>query len=243
MQPQCARLDTAHARASPRRTGPDNFNIVLNGGPACLCCGPTAIHPDCIRQRAPYNPMFNATGFLGAIERVVGSEMDGVQTVSFNTWVGGGLPPHMVGRVDPAAVTELVSMLSTVEQSQQNCLVQCFTCSCAANERNLEQGIVAVGNAWCATLRLQCSNALCLPLPAVDSRTHCLLYNTSAARLGSSSMQLMTYTYQVRESLPVLESCCSVLTLSPCSTGCRSSGRRTATRRGTGRRRACSMCR
>jgi hypothetical protein len=92
--------------------------------------------------------------------------MDGTQTVSFNNWVGsGGVPPHMVGRVDPAAVTELVSMLSTVEESQQGCLTQCFTCSCAANAKNLQDGIVAVGNAC-------------------------------AARLGSTSMQLMTYNYE-----------------------------------------------
>ena len=165
----CAHAPNARllTRTTTRFTGPDNFNIVLNGSPACCCCGPTPIHADLITQRAPSHLLGTpASGLLGAIERAIEGQMDGTQTVSFNNWVGtGAVPPHMVGRVDPAAVTELVSMLSVVEQSQQSCLTQCFTCSCAANARNLQEGIVAVGNA-------------CAP------------------RLGSTSMQLMTYNYE-----------------------------------------------
>jgi hypothetical protein len=85
---------------------------------------------------------------LGSIMNFAG-QMDGQQTISFNTWLGyggatGGCPPHMVGRVNAAVLGEMVTMLSAVEASQQNCCVQCLTCSCAANARNLAAGVAAV---------------------------------------------------------------------------------------------------
>lgn len=148
--------------------GPDYFNIVLNGGPGCCCCGPTPIHRGSIQQRAPSH-LAQQLGILGAIMNV-GGHMDGQQTVEFNTWVGStggtvGVPSHMVGRVDAVALAELVATLSAVEMSQQDCLTQCLACSCAANARNLRDGIAATAQVF-------------------------------GPKLGASALTQLTYTYE-----------------------------------------------
>ena len=115
------------------------MNIVLNGSPACCCCGPTPIHPGCIQQR-----MGGMIGLVESMAHVQGP----TETVHFNTWAGNGIPQPLVGRVDPSAWVNFVNALSQLEMSQPNCCAQVFLCKCLTSGAEFNAALAQLEAAW-----------------------------------------------------------------------------------------------
>ena len=94
---------------------------MLNGNQSCCCIGAQPIHADHITQRAGGAVVL--TNHLLYLETP--SEI-----INYNTWVNGGSPPHLAGRVDPAVWTAFVAAISELEMSQPGCLEFCLLCKC-----------------------------------------------------------------------------------------------------------------
>ncbi len=123
------------------------MNIVLNGSPACCCCGPTPIHQDHLQQRAGGA----AVGLLSSVAGVAGPQ----ETIHYNTFANGGvisLPVQLAGRVDPTVWAQFVGTISALEASQPNCCVMCFTCKCLSAASDFERGLVEIEKAFMAPL-------------------------------------------------------------------------------------------
>ena len=119
------------------------MNIVLNGSPACCCCGPQPIHAGYIQQR-----MGGMIGMMESMAHVQGP----TETIHFNTWAGNGIPQPLFGRVDPSAWVNFVNAVSQLEMSQPNCCVLLFTCKCCSQAAEFDAALQQIEAAWAQPL-------------------------------------------------------------------------------------------
>jgi hypothetical protein len=81
------------------------------------------------------------------------------ERIDYNTWVGQGgavgLPPQLVGRVQPEVWIEFIRALTYLGEHQQGCLRQCLTCSCDEAAAQFEAGLLNIERCFGPALGVQ----------------------------------------------------------------------------------------